>query len=221
MRVVVAGGHGRVARRLGRLLTARGDSVIGIVRSSQHETDLTADGMESVVMDLERTPVDELASVIVVADAVVFAAGAPPESTVQRKDAVDRAASLRLADAADAASVRPFLLMSAMGVEAVAEGLVPPGVDAAYLDYLRAKWAAEEGVRARPAVDMTVVRPGRLTDEPGAGRITLGRHVAQGAVSRDDVAALLVALLDHPRPGAVLEVVGGTTPIAEAVAALR
>jgi nucleoside-diphosphate-sugar epimerase len=221
MHVVVAGGHGRVARRLGRLLTARGDSVIGIVRSTQHETDLTADGMESVVMDLERTPVDELASVIVVADAVVFAAGAPPESTEQRKDAVDRAASLRLADAADAASVRPFLLMSAMGVQAIAEGRVPPGADAAYVDYLRAKWAAEEGVRARPAVDMTVVRPGRLTDEPGTGRVTLGRHVAEGVVSRDDVAALLVALLDQPRPGAVLEVVSGTTPIDEAVAALR
>jgi uncharacterized protein YbjT (DUF2867 family) len=94
-------------------------------------------------------------------------------------------------------------------------------VDAAYLDYLRAKWAAEEGVRARPAVDMTVVRPGRLTDEPGTGRVTLGRHLAEGTVSRDDVAAVLVALLDRPRPGAVLEVVSGTTPIDEAVAALR
>ncbi len=220
MHVVVAGGHGRVARRLGKLLTARGDSVIGIVRSSQHEIDLTADGMESVVMDLDRTPVDELASVIVVADAVVFAAGAPPENTAQRKGVVDRAASLRLADAAAAASVRPFLLMSAMGVEAVAEGRIPPGADGAYLNYLRAKWATEEGVRARPAVDMMVVRPGRLTDDPGTGRVTVGRHVPRGTVPRDDVAALLVALLDDPRPGAVLEVVSGTTPIDEAVADL-
>lgn len=210
-----------MARRLGRLLTARGDSVIGIVRSTQHEVDLTADGMEPVVMDLERAPVDELASVLVVADAVVFAAGAPPESTVQRKDAVDRAAALRLADAANAASVRPFLLMSSLGVEVIAEGRIPAGADPAYVDYLRAKWASEEGVRARPAVDMTVLRPGRLTDEPGSGRVTLDRHVGEGLVSRDDVAALMVALLDHPRPGAVLEVVSGATPIDEAVAALR
>jgi nucleoside-diphosphate-sugar epimerase len=221
MRVVVAGGHGRVARRLGRLLAARGDSAIGIVRSSQHETDLTADGMEAVVIDLERASLDELASVIVVADAVVFAAGAPPGSTPQRKDAVDRAAALRLADAADAASVRPFLLMSSMGVEAIAAGRVPEDADAEHVEYLRAKWAAEEGVRARPAVDMTVVRPARLTDVPGTGRVTLGRQLPPGTVPRDDVAAVLLALLDAPHPGAVVEVVGGSTPIGEAIAALR
>jgi nucleoside-diphosphate-sugar epimerase len=192
MRVVVAGGHGRVARRLGRLLTARGDSVIGIVRSSQHEIDLTADGMETVVMDLERASLDDLASVVVVADAVVFAAGAPPGRGGAHKDAVDRAGALRLADAADAT----------------------------WAEYLRAKWAAEEGVRARPAVDMTVVRPARLTDDPGTGRVTLGRHLAEGTVPRDDVAAVMVALLDSPRPGTVVEVVSGTTPIDEAVAAL-
>jgi nucleoside-diphosphate-sugar epimerase len=220
MRVVVAGGHGRVARRLGRLLTARGDSVIGIVRSSQHEIDLTADGMETVVMDLERASLDDLASVVVVADAVVFAAGAPPGSGGAPKDAVDRAGALRLADAADAAAVRPFLLMSSMGVEAIAEGREPEGADETWAEYLRAKWAAEEGVRARPAVDMTVVRPARLTDDPGTGRVTLGRHLAEGTVPRDDVAAVMVALLDSPRPGTVVEVVSGTTPIDEAVAAL-
>ncbi len=172
-------------------------------------------------MDLERVPVDELASVVVVADAVVFAAGAPAENAAQHKSVVDRAAALRLADAASSSSVRPFLLMSAMGVEAVAEGRMPPGANAADLDYLRAKWATEEGVRARPAVDMMVVRPGRLTDDPGTGLVTLGRHVPEGTVSRDDTAILLVALLDHPCPGAVLEVVSGTTPIDEAVAGLH
>ena len=210
-----------MARRLGRLLTARGDSVIGIVRSTQHEIDLTADGMETVVMDLERVSLDDLASVVVVADAVVFAAGAPPGGGGLHKHAVDRAGAVRLADAADAAAVRPFLLMSAMGVEAIAEGRLPGGADDPWVEYLRAKWAAEEGIRARPTVDMTVVRPARLTDDPGTGRVALGRHLQEGAVSRDDVAAVLVALLDAPRPGGIVEVVSGATPIDEAVAALR
>ena len=217
MHVVIAGAHGRVARRLGRLLSARGDTVIGIVRSEGHEADLSADGVEPVVLDLERAATQDLAAIIVVADAVVFAAGAPPDSGVQRKDAVDRAAALRLADAAAEAAVRPFLLMSSMGVESGAEGQIPAGYDDERVGYLRAKLAAEEGVRARPAVAATILRPGRLTEDPGSGLVTLGRHLSPGTVSRDDVAAVMLALLDAPRPGTVLELVSGTTPIQEAV----
>lgn len=219
MRVVVAGAHGRVARRLGRLLTARGDSVVGIVRTTEHEANLVADGVEPVVLDLERTSVDNLASVVVVADAVVFAAGAPPGSGVERKDAVDRAGALLLADAAMEAAVRPFLLMSSMGVEDIADGRPPAGADEEFVAYLRAKLAAEEGVRARPAVEATVLRPGRLTDDPGTGLVTIGRHLPPGSVSRDDVAAVMLALIDTPAPGSVLEVVAGAMPVEEALAA--
>jgi nucleoside-diphosphate-sugar epimerase len=219
MRVVVAGAHGRVARRLGRLLVARGDSVVGIVRNPQQEANLAADGIDTVVLDLEGTPADELASIVVMADAIVFAAGAPPEM-VHRKDAVDRAAAIRLADAAEEASVRQFLLMSAMGVDAFAAGRPPADADEAALGYLRAKLAAEQGVRARPAVDSTVLRPGRLTDAPGTGRVTLGSRVTEGSVSRDDVAAVILALLDAQVFGATLEVVAGETPVLEAVTAV-
>jgi nucleoside-diphosphate-sugar epimerase len=220
MRVVIAGAHGRVARRLGRLLSARGDSVIGIIRTADHETDLAADGVEPVVLDLERTTVDELAAVVVVADAVVFAAGAPADSAHHRKDAVDRAAAVLLADAAEQAAIRPYLMMSSMGVESVAHGRTPEGVDEESVGYLRAKLASEEGVWARPAVEVTMLRPGRLTDEPGTGLITLARRAPEGTVSRDDVAAVMLRLLDAPRPGTVLELVGGTTPIDEALEAI-
>jgi len=195
--------------------------VVGIVRTAEHEADLLADGVDPVVLDLEHTPVDELASIVVVADAVVFAAGALPGSGVARKDAVDRAGALLLADAALEAAVRPFLLMSSMGVEDIAEGRTPFGADEEFVAYLRAKLAAEEGVRARPAVDATVLRPGLLTDHPGTGLVTMGRHLPPGTVSRDDVAAVMLALLDTPQPGTVLEVVAGATPVEEAVAAIR
>ena len=221
MRVVIAGAHGRVARRLGRLLSERGDPVIGIIRTADHETDLHADGVEPVVLDLERTTVDDLASVVVVADAVVFAAGAPPESAHHHKDAVDRAAAVLLADAAEQAAIRPYLMMSSMGVETVADGRIPEWMDDEYVEYLRAKLASEEGVWARPAVDVTMLRPGRLTDDPGTGLVTLGRRAPEGTVSRDDVAAVMMRLLDVPRPGTVLELVSGTTPIDEAFDALH
>jgi nucleoside-diphosphate-sugar epimerase len=220
MRVVIAGANGRVGRRLGRLLVARGDRVVGIVRNAEHEEPLSAEGIEPVALDLERATVDQVASIVVDNDAVVFAAGTKlgSEADVGRKDKVDRAAAILLADAAGEAAVRQYLMMSSMGVDDLDKGQLPEGLDELYL---RSKQAAERGVRERPVVDLTVLRPGRLTDDPGTGRVTLARRTEFGSVSRDDVAAVMLALLDTPCTGTVLEVVSGSTPIDEAVAAVR
>jgi nucleoside-diphosphate-sugar epimerase len=220
MRIVVAGAHGQVARRLGRLLSSRGDTVLGIVRNPDHRGDLTSDGVEPVVLDLEHAGVDDVATVVTGADAVVFAAGGGPGSGIARKDTVDRGAAVLLADAAERAGVRRYLLVSSIGVEAVAGGATPQDMDEVFVAYLRAKLAAEEDLLARPALDVTVLRPGGLTDDPGTGRVRLARHVGRGQVPRDDVATVLVELLDHPGTGAVLELVGGETRVADAVAAL-
>ncbi|TFV91012.1 NAD-dependent epimerase/dehydratase family protein [Blastococcus sp. CT_GayMR20] len=220
MRIVLAGAHGQVARRLGRLLAARGDSVVGIVRNPAHTADLTTDGVEPVVLDLESAPVADVAAVVSGADAVVFAAGAGPGSGAARKDTVDRGAAVLLADAAEAAAVTHYLLVSSMGVDLVAEGATPDGVDDVFVAYLRAKLAAEDDLLARRNLTTTVLRPGGLTDEPGTGRVMLGPRVGRGSIPRDDVAAVLVALLDRRgEDGAVLELVSGDVPIAEAVAA--
>ena len=220
MRIVVAGAHGQVARRLGRLLSARGDTVVGIVRNPDHEADLTADGVTAAVLDLESATVAEVADLLSGADAVVFAAGAGPNSGAPRKDTVDRGAAVLLADAAEQAGVRRYLLVSSMGVESVAGGARPDGMDDVFTVYLQAKLAAEEDVLARPGLSTTVLRPGGLTDEPGTGRVTLERRVDRGNVPRDDVAAVLAALLATGRDGAVVELVSGPTAIADAVAAL-
>ena len=220
MRIVVAGAHGQVARRLGRLLSGRGDTVVGIVRNAGHAADLTVDGVEPVVLDLEAASVDEVIGVVSGADAVVFAAGAGPGSGAARKDTVDRAAAVLLADAAERAGVRRYLLVSSMGVDAVADGATPADMDDVFVAYLRAKLAAEQDLLARPGLDTTVLRPGGLTDEAGTGRVTLTRRVDRGSVPRDDVAAVLMALLDRPGGGAVLELVTGPTPVDEAVAAV-
>jgi nucleoside-diphosphate-sugar epimerase len=218
VRIVVAGAHGQIARRLGRLLSGRGDTVVGIVRNPAHEPDLVADGVQPVVLDLESASVDDVSAVVADADAVVFAAGAGPGSGAARKDTVDRAAAVLLADAAEWAGVGRYLLVSSVGVELVAGGATPEGVDEVFVAYLRAKLAAEENLLARSALGVTVLRPGSLTDDPGTGRVTLAPSVERGSVPRDDVAAVLVALLDRPRNGAVLELVSGPTPIDEAVA---
>ena len=217
MRIVIAGAHGQIARRLGRLLTARDDTVVGIIRNPAHESDVVGDGVDAVVLDLETASVEEVAGVLTGADAAVFAAGAGPGSGASRKDTVDRGAAVLLADAAERAGVARYLLVSSMGVDSVADGATPEGVDEIFVAYLRAKLAAEQDLLGRPGLATTVLRPGGLTDDPGTGRVSLGRQVGRGSIPRDDVAAVLVALLDAGADGAVLELVEGPTPIAQAV----
>jgi uncharacterized protein YbjT (DUF2867 family) len=219
MRVVVAGAHGQVARRLGRLLTARGDTVVGIVRNPEHAADLSADGVEPAVLDLEQATVEQLAEVVSGADAVVFAAGAGPGSSAERKHTVDRGAAVLLADAAERAGVRRYLLVSSMGVQQARQG-TPHGMDPVLAAYLQAKLAAEDHILPRTALDTVIVRPGRLTDERGTGRVTLGHGLELADVPRDDVAAVLAAILGSDKADDVVELVGGQTPVDDAVAAL-
>jgi nucleoside-diphosphate-sugar epimerase len=220
MRVVIAGAHGQIARRLGRLLSGRGDTAVGIVRNPDHRADLEADGVEPVVLDLEQASVEDVTAVVSGADAVVFAAGGGPASGIARKDSVDRGAAVLLAAAAEAAGVRPYLLVSSIGVEQVAGGATPEGMDEVFVAYLRAKLAAETDVLSRAGLAPMVVRPGSLTDGPGTGRVRLDHLTEHGEVPRDDVAAVLLELLDHPKDGLVVELLSGDTPVAEAVAAL-
>jgi uncharacterized protein YbjT (DUF2867 family) len=210
MRVLIAGGHGKIALRFTALLASRGDTAVGIVRNPDHVADVQAAGGDAVVLDLEKAGVDELAAALAGADAVVFAAGAGPGSGAGRKDTVDRAASVLLADAAEAAEVRRYLQISAMGLDRADD----PGMDEVFAVYLRAKDAADRDVMARPGLDWTVLRPGHLTDDPGTGQVRLAPSVPRGSVTRDDVAAVLVGLLDRPATaGLVLELVAGDEPI--------
>ena len=212
MRVVVAGAHGQVARRLVRLLASRGDDVVGLVRNPDHVVDVLADGGRGVVVDLEAASVEEVAWAVADADAVVFAAGAGPGSGVARKDTMDRGGAALLADAAERAGVSRYLLLSSMGVERVRDDAVPEGVDDVFVAYLRAKLAAEDDVRARD-LDWTVLRPGRLTDDEGTGEVLLASAVPPGDVTREEVAAVIVELLDDPSTvGQVLELVGADGP---------
>jgi nucleoside-diphosphate-sugar epimerase len=219
MRIVIAGAHGKIARRLGRLLSARGDTVVGIIRNPDHAADVTADGVEPVVRDLETAGVDDVAAVVGGADAVVFAAGAGPGSGAERKHTVDHAAAVLLADAAERAGVRHYVLVSSMGVEQARKG-TPRGMDPVFAVYLQAKLRAEDEILPRPALDVAILRPGRLTDDAGTGQVTLGHGVDFGEVPRDDVAAVLAEMLHARTADVVVELVSGPTPIPEAVAAL-
>lgn len=224
MKVVIAGGHGAVARLTSRRLVADGHAVVGLVRHPDQVADLTDDGAEAVVLDLEHARTAEVADALAGADAVVFAAGAGPGSGAARKDAVDRGAAVLLADAAELAGVRPYVLLSSMGVEQIRDGSLPDGTDEVFVAYLQAKLAAEEDVLSREDLDVVVLRPGGLTDDPATGRVRLERSVDHGSVPRDDVAAVLACVLESYEAGpvrhdVVVECVSGSVPVPDAVAA--
>jgi uncharacterized protein YbjT (DUF2867 family) len=214
MRVVIAGGHGKIALLLERVLAERGDQAAGLIRNPAHIDDVRQAGAEAAVCDLETASASAVAALLSGADAVVFAAGAGPGSGVPRKDSVDRGASVLLADAAGRAGVRRFVQVSSMGA-----GQPPqPGRDEVWAAYITAKTAAEDDLRGRD-LDWTIVRPGGLTDAPGTGRIRLAPPpVPAGRVPRADVAAVIVALLDEPGTRhQTLELVSGDSPVAAAI----
>ncbi len=213
MRVVIAGGHGKIALLLERLLAGRGDQAVGLVRNPAHVADVQQAGAEAVVCDLESAAADEVAGLLAGADAVVFAAGAGPGSGAARKDSVDRAASVLMAEAAGQAGVGRFVQISSMGA-----GQPPqPGSDEVWAAYITAKTAAEDDLRSR-ALDWTILRPGGLTDAPATGRVRLAPPpVPRGTVPRANVVAVIAALLDEPGTRhQTLELVTGDTPVAAA-----
>src|SRR4051794_36299171 len=211
MNVAIAGGHGKIGRRLGRVLVDRGDDVRGLVRNPDHAVDLEADGVHAVVCDLESAGADEIAGAIASADAVVFAAGAGSGSGAKRKWTVDRDGAVKLLQAARAVGARRYVIVSSVGAES------PPSGDDVFEVYLRAKAEADQAVMVSDRA-WTVVRPGRLTDDPGAGRVRVDSTPFRGSVSRDDVAAVLAVVLNAPESeGKVVYVGGGDDPIETAV----
>lgn len=214
MRVAIAGAHGQIALRLIRRLKDRGDFVVGLIRNPDHADDLIAAGCDPVICDLEHSPDEELQAAVEGMDAVVFAAGAGPGSGAERKLTVDRDGAIRLLRAAEATGIRRYVIVSAVGAEQ------PPDDDAVFSVYLRAKADADAAV-ADSGLDWTILRPGGLTDDPGDGRVRLGSEPFRGEVSRDDVAAVLAAVLHEARLARrTLYLSGGETPIDAAVAAL-
>ncbi|KAL8842215.1 MAG: hypothetical protein Q9170_000621 [Blastenia crenularia] len=86
--------------------------------------------------------------------------------------------------------------------------------------YYPAKLAADECLTAagnrNKDLQAIVLRPGRLTDDEPRGKVSLGETKARGNVSRGDVAAVAVQLLDSEYKGWI-DLLEGDEPISDAV----
>ena len=215
-RIVIIGGHGKVALHLARILMERSDvenQVISVIRNPDHADDVSATGARPVVADIETLNTDGLADLLAGHDAVVFSAGAGGGDPA-RTYAVDRDAAIRTIDAAGQAGAQRFVMVSYFGA-GVDHG-VPE--DNSFFPYAEAKAAADAHLRASD-LDWTVLGPGRLTLDPATGRIAVGAGAAdKGSVSREDVALVAAAALQEPSTiRRTIDFNNGDLPIPEAV----
>jgi uncharacterized protein YbjT (DUF2867 family) len=212
--IAIAGGHGKIALQLTGRLSARGESVVALIRKPAHAAEIRAAGGQPVICDLEQAGVPEISSAIAGASAVVFAAGAGPGSDAERKLTVDRDGAIKLLQAAVAGEVPRYLMISSVGAEN------PPDGDEVFSVYLRAKAQADAALQASE-LEWTIVRPGRLTDEPGTGRVRIDLEPFRGEVPRADVAAVLDELLERTiAVRRILYVNGGDTDLAQTLEGL-
>ena len=213
-RIAIVGGHGKIARLLIPQLVDAGHQPVALVRNPDYREELEGLGAEVGFLDIEKDTVETFTTAFAAADAVVFAAGGGPDGNIERKRTVDLGGSVKSITGATGAGVRRFVQISAIGVD----NPLPDDAEDTWVAYVNAKRDADIALRDS-GLDWTIVRPGGLTDDHPTGEVELAETVERGQIPRADVAALIVAALKSPSTiGKQWEVVGGSTPIADAIA---
>ncbi|NGZ74185.1 SDR family oxidoreductase [Saccharibacillus alkalitolerans] len=213
MNVLVIGANGQIGHRLVRLLKQEGQhEVKAMVRKSEQEEELRAAGIETVLANLEDR-VEALAEAMKGSEAIVFAAGSGGSTGADKTLLIDLDGAVKTMEAAERAGVKRYVMVSAMQAhnrDNWAEAIKP---------YYAAKHYADRMLEST-GLDYTIVRPGGLKNEPGTGRISAAENLEPGSVSRDDVAAVIAALLeDRNTYRRAFDLTSGDTPIGEAFGA--
>lgn len=214
-KVIIIGGHGKVALRLTPQLVERGDEVTSVFRNPDHEAEVAATGATPVVADLETMSTEAIEEIVRGHDAVVWSAGAGG-GDAKRTYAVDRDAAIRSMDAAKAAGVDRYVMVSFLGANK--ENLPPEDND--FFAYADAKVAADEHLRDS-GLAWTVLQPGALTlDEPTGKIDVLDEPAEESSVARGDVARVAAAVLtDDSSVNRTIGFRNGQTPITDALGA--
>ncbi len=212
--VAVVGGHGKVARLLHPLLLEAGRTPVALVRSDAQRAALEEGGAHARLLNIEQAEASAFADAFAGCDAVVFSAGGGPDGNIERKRTVDLEGALKSIQGAHAAGITRFVQISAIGVD----NPLPEDTSPVWKAYVEAKRDADEALRVS-GLDWTILRPGRLTDDPGTGLVALGDDVPRSEIPRADVAAVVAAVIDDESTvGRQWNLVGGRLPIAEAIA---
>ncbi|MDG0842066.1 SDR family oxidoreductase [Staphylococcus equorum] len=211
MKVGIIGAHGNIGLRLGTILTDLGVETVGFIRKEEQASKLESMGVKPEFADIIDTPVDEYSKLLQGIDALVFSAGAGGAGEEITKK-IDGEGVEKMIKAAKNAGVKRFILVSAFP-----DALRDENMPASFEFYMKMKRKADVDL-VNSGLNWTIIRPGTLTDEPGKGHVTIGSAIEYGDVSRDNVAAVIVELLNNDETSQlILELTDGNVPIKEAV----
>ena len=211
MKLLIAGANGKIGRRLIPHLVANNVQVRAMVRDAAQEASLRDLGAhETVVADLEGDCSDALQG----QDAVIFTAGSGPHTGPDKTIDVDQNGAISLIDQAREQGVGHFIMVSSMRADA------PESGPEKLRHYFEAKGKADNHLR-KSGLQYTIVRPGRLTEEPATSLVTVAERLpAFGDITREDVASVLAEVVRQGTRNTEFDVINGDTPIPEALAAL-
>lgn len=189
--IFIIGSAGKVGLRLVKLLSASKHQAIAMYRKPEQEAELKNTAAKPVLADLTSVSVEQLAAMMKDVDVIVFTAGAGGAG-VELTNAIDGAGLELAVDAANLAGVRRFILISAFP-----EAGRTRETTASFEHYLAVKKKADSYLVAS-RLEWIILRPGRLTDEAGSGKVNAGLAITYDTISRDDVAQTLKKIIETP-----------------------
>lgn len=211
MKVCIVGANGKIGRILVDKMSKMDEfRVRAFVRKEEQAEAFCERDIEAVTCDLEDT-VDNIAEALDGSDAVVFTAGSGSKTGPDKTLLVDLDGAVKTIEAAEAKGIKRIIMVSAL------QAHHRENWNERIRHYYVAKHYADRVLTAS-SLDYTIVRPARLLDEKGTGKIKLAENLERTSIPREDVADTIIACLKHDntiRKG--FDLISGETPIEEAV----
>ncbi|MFC2949643.1 SDR family oxidoreductase [Virgibacillus sediminis] len=212
VKTLIVGANGKIGKHLVRKIVEGGHEARAMIRKEEQAPYFEDLGAETAIIDLEDS-VDEIRKAAEGVDAVVFTAGSGPNTGKDKTILIDLDGAVKTVEAAQAAGVERFVLVSSFDTsrEAIQES------PSSFSPYVVAKHYADKALRDS-GLQYTIVHPGILTNEEATGKVDAAEVVNRGEVPREDVAEVLFQTLQTDSTiGKEFQVVGGETPIHKAV----
>ncbi|SEN72263.1 NAD(P)H-binding [Amphibacillus marinus] len=213
MKVLIIGANGQIGKHLVKLMQeTESIHAKAMIRKEEQAAYFNNLGAETVLVDLEGE-IEQIAAAANDVDAIVFTAGSGPKTGKDKTIMVDLDGAVKTIEAAKVAGVQRYIMISSFDTTRTAIQEAPES----FAPYVVAKHYADEWLRATN-LDHTIIHPGMLTNDEGTGQVTLANTVEVGEVAREDIALVILETLKQDSTiGKEFQVVGGTTPIAEAI----
>lgn len=208
MKTLIIGANGQIGKKLVTQCIGAGLDIRVMVRTSSQLDEFISKGVDAVLGDLEG----DISQAFEGCEQVIFSAGSGSGSTPHKTLLVDLWGTIRAIEESEKQNIKHFIMVSSLKADDPLRG--PEKIR----HYLVARNRADDRL-LRSSLNYTLLRPGRLLDTPATGLLTSNFdwadiNNAKSVISRDDVVALVMGILESPLPdNRIIDVINGDTPI--------